>query len=90
MSGTTAKPSVDSSSTEVLLKEVSGLHQFRKKGAIVLSDKERIPAVSLLQKLLSLGPNLMVYYLCKTAFTEAGLKRLACADLLSQEMMTSF
>lgn len=89
MYGTTAKPSVDSSSTEVLRKEVSGLQQFRRKGAIVLLDKERIPAVSLFQKLFSLEPNLMVYYLCWTAFIEAGLKHLDCVDLLSQEMVTS-
>ena len=59
-----------------------------KETEISLLDMEKVPAAALFQKLLSLGPNLTVYYLCKT-FKEAGLKRLDCVDLLSQEMVTS-
>ena len=33
---------------------------------ISLLDKEEVPAAALFQKLLSMGPNLTVYYLYKT------------------------
>ena len=33
---------------------------------ITLLDKEEVPSAALLQKLLSMGPNVTVYYLCKT------------------------
>ena len=55
---------------------------------ISLLDKEKVPAAALFQRLLSLEPNLTVYYLCKT-LKEGGLKRLDCVYLLSQEMVTS-
>lgn len=68
-------------------KQVARRYGMRET-EISLLDKEKVPAAALFQKLLSLGPNLTVYYLCKT-FKEAGLKRLDCVDLLSQEMVTS-
>lgn len=68
-------------------KQVARRYGMRET-EISLLDKEKVPAASLFQKLLSLGPNLTVYYLCKT-FKEAALKRLDCVDLLSQEMVTS-
>ncbi|XP_015780806.1 PREDICTED: uncharacterized protein LOC107358730 [Acropora digitifera] len=68
-------------------KQVARRYGMRET-EISLLDKEKVPAAALFQNLLSLGPNLTVYYLCKT-FKEAGLKRLDCIDLLSQEMVTS-
>ncbi|XP_074619674.1 uncharacterized protein LOC141878600 [Acropora palmata] len=68
-------------------KQVARRYGMRET-EISLLDNEKVPAAALFQKLLSLGPNLTVYYLCKT-FKEAGLKRLDCVDLLSQEMVTS-